>query len=145
MNWLIGKVLGSVVSRWVTVGIVTALLGGAGLWWYKYKEGLRDEGAQECVQEIERATVEALENALAAERRALADLRAKMDAVAAANQEAIERKNELSNQLDSLRGMMEEQKKNDETYRAWSDTPLPDGVADRLREAHRRASADNAN
>lgn len=145
MSWLLTKILGSVVSRWVTVGIVTALLGGAGLWWYKYKEGLRDEGAQECVQEIERATVIALENALAAEKRALADLRAKMDAVAAANQEANERRQIAEANLRTIEAQMRTQRETDEDYREWADTPLPDGVADRLREARRSASTDNDN
>lgn len=145
MNWLIGKVLGSVVARWVTVGIVTALLSGVGLWWYKFKSDLRTEGAQECVQEIERATVEALESALAAEKRANADLRAKMDAVAAANQEAIARREAAESTIASLRKSMERQRNEDPTYREWSDTPLPDGVADRLREARRSASPDNDN
>lgn len=145
MNWLIGKILGSVVSRWVTVGIVTALLGGAGLWWYKYKEGLRDEGAQECVQEIERATVEALEAALAAEKSARAELRAKMDAAAAANQEAQERREIAEANLRTIEAQMRTQRETDETYREWADTPLPDGVADRLRQAHRSATADNDN
>jgi hypothetical protein len=121
------------------------LLSGAGLWWYKYKEGLRDEGAQECVQEIERATLIALENALAAEKAAAADLRAKMDAVAAANQEAIARRNAAESTIASLRKQVEEQRENDETYREWSDTPLPDGVADRLRQARRSATTDHDN
>lgn len=137
---MIDLIFKTVVGRWVTVGVVTLLLGGAGYWWYSHKEDLRDEGAAECVQLINQATIDELERALAAERSAAAELRASLAAAAAVNEEAIRRRNELSNQLDSLRGMMEEQRKNDETYRGWSDTDLPDDVADRLREARRSAA-----
>jgi hypothetical protein len=117
------------------VGIVATLLAGGAWKWYKFKEDLRNEGVQECVQEINQATVDLLEDALAAEKRAAAALRASLIAAATVNQEAVERRDELSNQLDSLRGMMEKQKNEDPTYREWSDTPLPDGVASRLRQA----------
>lgn len=135
MKFLIKKLLASVLGRWVLGGVVALSLGTAAIMWHNHKEGLREEGIQECVQEINQATVGALEDALAAEKLAAADLRASLAAAVAANQEAIERRNELSSQLDYLRGTIEEQRENDETYRAWADADLPDGVAGRLREA----------
>lgn len=144
MNWLIGKVLGSVVARWITVGIVAALLGGVAWKWYKFKEDLRDEGVQECVQEINRQTVIDLELALAAERSAVAELRASLDAAATANREAIERRERAEANLRTIAAQMRTQRETDETYREWSESPLPDGVADRLRQAA-RSTSDNSN
>jgi hypothetical protein len=34
-----------------------------------------------------------------------------------------------------IRREMERQREQDPDYKAWSDTPLPDGTADRLRQA----------
>lgn len=140
---LIAQVLGSVLGRWILGGVVALLLGWAAIAWHNHKEGLKEEGMQECVQEINQATIDDLERALAEERSAVAELRANLAAVAIANEEAEMRKEELSRQLASLRGMMEQQRKNDETYRAWSDTPLPDGVADRLRQAAGSSPSDS--
>jgi hypothetical protein len=117
------------------MGIVTALLSGAVVWWQVTKSNLINKGKEECVQVINEETVKQLEDALAAEKSARADLIAKMTAVVAANQKAEERKRELSVQLDYLRGIIIQQRETDETYRTWSDTALPDGVVDRLRNA----------
>lgn len=140
---MIARILATSLGRWVTLGVVISLLSGAGYIWHRHNENLREEGAQECVQEINQATIDELEAALAAERSAVAELRANLAAAAAANQEAIERRNELSSQLDSLRGMIEDQRRNDETYRSWADSDLPDGVADRLRQAAGSSSGDS--
>ena len=134
---LIAKLLASQLSRWVTLGVVAALLSTAGYIWHRHNENLREEGAQECVQEINQATIDALESALAAEKAAAAALRANLIAAAAVNREAMERRAEAENTIDSLRDEMERQKNEDPTYRQWSDAALPDGVADRLREASR--------
>lgn len=120
------------------------LLSGLAYKWYDFKRDLRDEGVQECVQEINIATVNALELALADERSAVAKLRASLDAVAVANQEAIARRTKLEADLRTIEAQIKAQRKTDETYREWADTPLPDGVADRLREAA-GSSSDNTN
>lgn len=143
MNFLLKKILGTALGRWILGAVVAALLGTAAIMWHNHKEGLREEGRQECVQEINQATIDALESALADEKRASAQLRASLIAAARVNQEAVERKNELSSQLESLRGMMEEQRNEDPTYREWSDTALPSGVADRLRQAAGGTASDD--
>lgn len=135
INQLAKKALGSVLGRWVLGGIVAVGVGTAALMWHNHKEGLREEGIQECVQEINQATIDELERALADERSAAAELRASLDAAAAANREAIERRKAAESTAESLRKSMERQRNEDPTYREWSDTPLPSGVADRLREA----------
>jgi len=135
MNFLLKWALKTVVGRWVTASLIALLLSG-GVWkWYDFKDDLRDEGIQECVQEINKATLDALEQQMLDEQAANATLRAALIASATINQEATKRRNELSNQLASLRGTMREQREHDETYREWSDAPLPAGVATRLREA----------
>jgi cytoskeletal protein RodZ len=133
---MITAFLTSQLGRWVTMGVVTVLLSGAGLWWWNnFKKDLIDEGKQECVQEINIATVTALEDALAEERSARARLAANLDAVAAANKEAVERRHQAEAKLRTFEAEMRTQREKDDAYREWADTPLPDGVADRLREA----------
>jgi chromosome segregation ATPase len=102
--------------------------------WYTFKQGLISEGRQVCVQAINKDTMEQLQSALAAEKSARADLTARLTAAAAANREARERRVEVEASLKTLEAEMRAQRETDETYRKWSDTPLPDGVADRLRK-----------
>lgn len=132
---LLTKILASVLGRWILGGVVALLLGGGAWKWYDFKQKLREAGMQECIQEINQATVDALEEQLENERAANAALAASLEVAAAANEEATRRRNELSRQLASLRGIMERQRETDETYRAWSAVTLPDGVVDRLRQA----------
>lgn len=134
---MIRAFMATALGRWVTGAVVTALLGTAAIMWHNHKENLRDEGAEECVQEINQATIDELEAALAAERSAVAELRANLAAVAAANEEATKRRVEAEKLSQRLRRQIEEQKKNDQTYREWTASDLPDGVAERLREADR--------
>lgn len=142
-GFIVKKVLGTVLGRWVTGFIVVSLLGSAGLMWHNHKEGLKEEGRLECVQEVNKATMDALEIALADERSANAALRASLVAAAAVNQEATERRREAESTIASLQEQMETQKNEDPTYREWSDAPLPDGVADRLRQAARSPAGDD--
>ena len=134
MSFVINWVFKTVVGRWVTASLIALLLGSAGWKFHTWKEDLIHKGQQVCVQEINKETVAQLQDALAASKSANAQLRANLIAAAAVNQEAVNRKNELSSQLESLRGQMAEQRKNDENYRKWSDAALPDGVASRLRK-----------
>jgi len=135
MSAILKLILKSTLSRWVTVGIVTLLLGGGVTWWYKFKADLRAEGEQECVQVINEETLQQLQIALAAEKTARAELQARLEVAARANQEARIRRNILEQRLNELNRQRLQQKENDNEYRAWSDTDLPNGVADRLREA----------
>ena len=132
MAKLFGMAFKTVVGRWVTLGLVTLLLSGAALKWHNFKEDLIHKGQQVCVQEINKQTVADLEAALAAERSAFADLTARMAADAAVSESARNRHRDLQDQLSDLERAMEKQRKTDETYKAWSDAPLPDGVAARL-------------
>lgn len=130
----------SVTARWVTGALVTLLLGGGGLMWHSHKEGLRGEGKQECVQLINQATIDELQDALADERSAAADLRAKLAAAADVNSQAVARRNELESKVDALSRQIQEQREEDETYREWANSGLPYGVADRVRAAARATS-----
>lgn len=143
MNFLLKKILASVAGRWILGAAVAASLGTAAIMWHNHKEGLREEGMQECVQEVNLATMEALEAALAEERSANAALNASLAAAVAANQEARDRRSVLQSRVDALQASINEQRETDETYREWADTDLPDGVADRLRQAARSPSGDS--
>lgn len=132
MGKLFGMAFKTVAGRWVTLGLVTLLLGGAGIKWHNFKEGLIHKGQQVCVQEINKDTVAQLQGALADAKSAFADLTARAAADAAVSQSARDRHRDLQDQLSDLERSMEQQRKTDETYKAWSDAPLPDGVAGRL-------------
>ena len=131
LNWI----LKTVVGRWVTGALVTALLSGLVYKWYDFKSDLVEEGTQVCVQAINKDTMEQLQIALAAEKSARAELTAKLAAAAAVSREARERRQALENQLTDLERQMENQHELDPDYAKWSDTPLPDGVANRLRQS----------
>lgn len=140
MGKLIAWAFKTAVGRWAIGGSIALILGVVTIKWHDYKESLVHKGQQVCVQEINKETVQQLQDALAAEKSAHAELTANLIAAAAANQEARDRKRELEDKLTKLEHQMAEQRKNDETYRAWSDSDLPDGVSSRLRD---EAAADN--
>jgi len=123
----------SVLGRYVTVGLVTVLLGGAAVYWHNFKEDLRDEGAEECIQIINQETHSQMVAALADSQAANAQLRAEAAVTALVNAEAEERLKRSESIVESLKSARLEQEKTDETYAEWSAAPLPDGVADRLR------------
>lgn len=143
MILLLRNILASSLGRWVLGGIVAMALGAIAIGWHNHKEGLKEEGRQECVQEINIATVEALEAALVDAESANAALRASLVAAATVNQEATDRRETAEASLRTLEAEMRTQRETDETYREWVADPLPVGVADRLREAARSPSGRN--
>lgn len=143
MMMILRKLLASSLGRWVLGGVVITIVGGSAIMWHNHKEGLREEGIQECVQEINQATVDQLYKELKLKDDALAEARRVADANRKAAMDAIKRKRDAEVNLELMLRAMEEQKNEDEDYREWSDTPLPDGVADRLRQAAGSSSSDN--
>ncbi len=141
VTWAAKKAL----NRWILGGAVALLLGGAAIMWHNHKQGLRDEGRHECVQAINEQTVIDLQTALAEEQVAAAELRATVAAAAQENADARERLQAANASLKTLALLMKEQKENDKVYSAWSDVPLPDGVADRLRQLHSGSDPDPRN
>lgn len=135
MNFIIKWVLKSVVGRWVTGSLIALLLGGAVTMWHSHKNKLIDQGAQECIQAINKQTVIDLQDALAAERLISADLIRIAFLADEENALARARLKESESRVGSLLAAQEEQEKTDETYAAWSNTALPSGIADRLRSA----------
>ncbi len=132
MGKIIKLALSTALGRWVTGGVVVLLLGGAGLMWHNHKQGLREEGKQECVQEVNQETMKILQSQLAAERAVnvqLVKLGVARDAV---NAEATARHQSAVAAVSELRRQMDEQERDDETYYEWANTSLPIGVANRL-------------
>lgn len=140
MGALLARILASVLGRWILGGVVALLLGSVAWKWYDFKQKLREAGMEECVQEINQATVDALETALADEKAANVALIASLLAAEAANQEAVARRDASESRLATLEQQMENQRNEDPTYREWSSGDLPAGVVDRLREAARGSS-----
>jgi hypothetical protein len=131
VKWAFKTVLG----RYVTAGLVTLLL-GSGVWkWYDFKDDLREEGVEECVQEINRATVDALELELKNAQRANEILAEELEFANQVNASALARRQELETSITALAAAMEKQKNEDPNYRDWTNTALPAGVSDRLRQA----------
>ena len=122
------------LNKYIIIGAVTLLLGGGGLMWHNFKQDLRDEGEVLCVQAINEQTVIDLRTALAEERIAREELQKILGATARENDLAKARLRASEDKRKALALMMKEQKENDEEYAQWSGTPLPDGVADRLRQ-----------
>lgn len=122
------------INKYILGGAVALLLGGAGLFWHNFKQDLRDEGKRVCVQVINEETVLALQDALAAERATATRLATMMVAAAKESEQARARLRESKSKMDALSLARKEQEKTDETYATWSNAPLPDGVADRLRD-----------
>ncbi len=100
--------------------------------WHNHKQGLREEGKQECVQEVNQETMKILQSQLAAERAVnvqLVKLGVARDAV---NAEATARHQSAEAKVSELKRQIAEQERNDEPYKKWANTPLPTGVAARL-------------
>lgn len=140
LTWVTKKLATSILSRWILGGAV-ALLASAAAWqWHNFKEDLIHKGQQVCIQEINKETVLALENALAEERLTNALLVEEARLAAQESADARARRRELEIQLSSMARAMAEQEKTDESYRDWANTPLPTGVAERLRQQARSDS-----
>ena len=114
-------------------GFLIAALGTAAFWWHNHKNDLREEGRQECIQEVNKETHEIVVEALAAANAEIARLEQERLVAEAAAAEARARRKESESRLASLSAEMEAQRDRDPEYAEWSDTPLPDGVAERLR------------
>lgn len=139
---LLKRVITTSLGRWALGGAVTLILGGGALFWHGFKQNLRDEGRQVCVQVINEETVLALQDALAAERATATRLATMMVAAAKESEQARARLRESRSKMDALSLARKEQEKTDETYATWSNAPLPNGVADRLRDLFTGRDAD---
>ena len=91
LSSLLSLALRTTVSRWVTAGVVTALLGGAGYWWYDTKRDLRDEGQAECIQKVNEETHREVVEALARKEERVLELEREMREVKIENELARER------------------------------------------------------
>ena len=143
---MIGKLLARIVTtslgRWILGGTVALLISGAAWKWHAFKEDLIHQGQVVCVQEINKQTVIDLQDALADEKIVNATLVALAVARAEENQQARARLRDSEFRVASLLTEKREQEKTDETYAAWSNTPLPSGVAGRLRDAQSGSDPD---
>jgi hypothetical protein len=141
MSAMFSLIFKTVIGRWVTASLVALLLGIAVVKWHNFKEGLIHQGQQVCVQEINKQTLIDLQDALAAEKIAHAKVVAMALAAAEENEKARARQRELLSRNAALEKERAEQRKNDETYKAWADGPLPTGVGERMR---RQAAGSNS-
>ena len=132
MSKLIELALKTALGRWVTGGLVILLLGSAGLMWHNHKQGLREEGKQECVQEVNQETMRILEEQLRAERAVNVELVKLGVERTRVNTDAIARRADAEAKVSELKRQIAEQERNDEPYNEWAGTLLPVGVAARL-------------
>ena len=134
MSFIIKWVFKTVVGRWVTGALITVLLGGAVTMWHNHKEGLIEEGQQACVQVINEETMDQLQLALEREQAKTEELRRIHAAALVVVEETKQRKREMQERLEELEDQMEAQRNTDEEYKEWTDTPLPAGVGERMRD-----------
>ena len=132
MSKLIELALKTALGRWVTGGLVILLLGSAGLMWHNHKQGLREEGKQECVQEVNQETMKILQEQLLAERAVVVELVRLGEERTRLNIETTARHQDAKTKVAELKRQIAEQEQNDEPYNEWAGTLLPTGVAARL-------------
>jgi len=108
------------------------LLGSGGLMWHNHKQGLREEGKQECVQEVNQETMRILEEQLRAERAVNVELVKLGVERTRVNTDATARRQAAEATVSELKRQIAEQERNDEPYKEWANTLLPTGVAARL-------------
>lgn len=132
--------------RWA-LGIVVSVLLSSAAWfgWQRYQESLRDQGRDEafqvCNEEIYKANIVVLEEQLEREKDRVRRLTELNSALRAENEAAITRREDAERKVAQLLRDRETQAKRDETYREWSATPLPDGVAARLQRLSESGTA----
>lgn len=131
---LLARLFASQLSRWVTVGVVTALLGGAAYWWYDFKRDLRHEGAEECIQAVNEETHKAVVENLYRQQQRVLELQSQLSDLRVEKELALERERRAKEKLMLYKNSVRAQLENDEKYREWSRTELPNGVAERMRE-----------
>lgn len=129
---LIGLAFKTALGRWVLGGAVALLLGTAAVMWHNHKQGLREEGRQECIQTVNEETLQILQEQLAAERAVIVELVKLGVARNVVNAEATARHQASEARVSELKRQITEQERTDETYADWSRTLLPTGVANRL-------------
>lgn len=139
---IITRIVTTSLGRWILGSVVALLISGAAWKWHAFKEDLIHQGQVVCVQEINKQTVIDLQDALAAERVTSQRMQDLARAAATANARAKSRLTFSQARVNLLLKEKKEQEKTDETYAAWSNTPLPSGVAGRLRNAQSGSDPD---
>lgn len=130
---MIGYLLKTVAGRWFLGAAVAALLSGLAVWWYDTKHDWEEQGRQECVQLINEETHKRVVDALARSELRRQELNKQLSDLRIENELARERERRANEKLLLFQNSVRAQEENDEEYRKWADDPLPDGVADRLR------------
>ena len=129
---LIGLAFKTALGRWILGAAVALLLGSAGLMWHNHKQGLREEGRQECIQTVNEETLQILQEQLVAERAVIVELINLGIARNILNDATVARRQAADAKVSELKRQIAEQERTDETYNTWANTPLPTGVRNRL-------------
>lgn len=133
LSSLLNLAIKSTAGR-IALGIaVTALLSGLAVWWYDTKHDWEEQGRNECVQLVNEETHKQLVEANYRKQEQIMKLQKELRETKIENELARERERRATEQLLIYKNSLRTQAENDEDYREWADTPLPDGVADRLR------------
>lgn len=133
LSSLLNLAIKSATGRIVLGIAVTALLSGLAVWWYDTKHDWEEQGRTECVQLVNEETHKQLVEANYRKQEQIMRLQKELRETKIENELARERERRATEQLLIYKNSLRTQAENDEDYREWADTPLPDGVADRLR------------
>lgn len=138
MNFILAWLAKIGVKRLVT-GSLIALLAAGGAWFYSdWKAGIEDRVRAECNESRYIADLKQANDQLAAEQKRVRRLEQLNSELRAENENAITRREEAEDRVTQLLRDREEQEQNDDTYAEWSNTPVPDGVIERLRRLQER-------
>ena len=133
ISGLIQMALKSVAGRVFIGAAVAAILSTVAYWWYDTKHDWEERGREECVQLVNEETHKNLVAANYRKQEQIMKLQKELRETKIENELARERERRANEQLLIYKNSIRTQAENDEDYREWADTPLPDGVADRLR------------
>jgi glucan-binding YG repeat protein len=133
ISGLIQIALKSVAGRVFIGAAVAAILSTVAYWWYDTKHDWEERGREECVQLVNEETHKNLVAANYRKQEQIMKLQKELRETKIENELARERERRANEQLLIYKNSIRTQAENDEDYREWADTPLPDGVADRLR------------
>lgn len=142
---ILGLILKSTASKVITASIIVSLLGGGLLAWHNFKEDLRDEGAEECIDAVARNNNKILLDQLTKAQARATVLELRNLELWHQNRDAERRRASAEDRITEMEYERKQQEQYDEEYKEWANTDLPDGVIDRVRKHRSNSAATDSN
>lgn len=125
----------SIALRAAGIALAVSVAANAGLW-YAYRGALLDTERvrTEVLAGANARLAESLNHQATAYEERVAELQRRLELSDAVTASALARAEAAADEMRRFRARISAESAEDPTYRAWAETPLPPGVADRLRE-----------